>query len=281
MKLDEARAKSKAIWDDMAEGWERQSDYIWEASRPVGEWMVDRLDPKPGQTILELAAGPGITGFGAARLVGESGKLISTDFSPQMVEVARRTAGKLGVTNAEFRVMDAEKMDLPDDSIDGVLCRWGYMLMMDPASALAETRRVLGPGGGVALSVWGTPQDNPWASMPGMIMVTLGLMEMPDPKAPGSIFSMSERDVIESLLKDAGFESIDVAPMPVTWRFGDFPELWSFLIELAGPIALTIRTLKEESIAIVKKTLQEQAKQFFRDGEGYVFPGVALNVIAR
>lgn len=279
MALDEMRVKSKAIWDEMAAGWERQSDYIWDASRPVGEWMVEKLALQPGQTIVELAAGPGMTGFVAARLLGGSGRLISTDFSPPMLEVARRQAEKLGIRNAEFKVMDAERIDLDDDSVDGVLCRWGYMLMMDPARALKETRRVLRPGGRLCFSVWGPPQENPWASLPGMVMVSLGKMEMPDPKAPGGIFSMADPQGIERLLREAGFEKFEIEPMAVEWKFSGFSEIWSFLTELAGAIAVVIRDLDEESVAEVQKALEEQARSFRNDG--YVFPGMTLNVLAQ
>ena len=62
-------------------------------------------------------------------------------------------------------------MDLADDSVDGVICRWGYMLMADPAAALAETNRVLKPGGRLAFAVWGTPDKNMWAAIAGMVLV--------------------------------------------------------------------------------------------------------------
>jgi SAM-dependent methyltransferase len=74
----------------MAQGWDRERKWVWESSRRVGEWMVAALDPKTGQTILELAAGTGETGFAAVDRIGPKGHLISTDFSPNMVEAARR-----------------------------------------------------------------------------------------------------------------------------------------------------------------------------------------------
>src|SRR5215204_274521 len=139
-----------ALW--LAVGY-AQREELWKASRPVSEWMVRRLDPQPGDTVLELAAGLADTGLMAARLVGESGCVIITDFAPEMVAAARQRAQELGVKNAEFRLLDAERMDLETDSVDGVLCRWAYMLMTDPATAFAETRRVLKPGGRLAFSV--------------------------------------------------------------------------------------------------------------------------------
>src|SRR5688572_19934316 len=98
----------------MAGGWGRMRQMVWEVTGSVGEDMVTGLDPKPGDTVLELAAGTGDTGFLAAAAISDEGKLISTDFSPAMVEEARTNAERLGVENVEFRVLDAEKMDLDD-----------------------------------------------------------------------------------------------------------------------------------------------------------------------
>src|SRR5687767_2083080 len=184
-QLEAERQQCKALWDALAPGWHAWREELWNTSRQVSEWMIRRLDPQPGDTVLELAAGLADTGLMAARLVGETGRVIITDFAPEMVAVARRRAQEMGVRNAEFRVLDAERMDLETDSVDGVLCRWGYMLMVDPAAALAETRRVLRPGRRLAFSVWGAPADNPWASLVGPILVAKGLMAPPDPTAPG------------------------------------------------------------------------------------------------
>ena len=85
------------------------------ATRPVSEWLVARLDPRPGQTILELAAGTGETGFLAAPLLGPDGRLISSDREPGMVEAAEAARrGERGIANVEFRVLDAERLELPD-----------------------------------------------------------------------------------------------------------------------------------------------------------------------
>jgi SAM-dependent methyltransferase len=134
-----ARQQSRAAWGAVARGWYAQREELWKASRPVSEWMIRRLDPKPGDTVLELAAGLADTGLMAAGLVGESGRAIVTDFTPEMVAAARRRAQERGVQNAEFRVLDAEQMYLGTDSVDGVLCRWAYMLMIDPLAAFADS----------------------------------------------------------------------------------------------------------------------------------------------
>src|SRR4029077_3266224 len=108
----------------------------------------------PGQRVLELAAGPGDTGFLAAELVRPGGMLISSDASQAMIGVARGRARDLGVSNVEFKRMELEWIDLDTASVDAALCRFGLMLAADPGAALQEIRRVLRPGGAVALAVW-------------------------------------------------------------------------------------------------------------------------------
>ena len=122
--------------------------------------------PSAGQRVLELAAGLGETGLLAAELVAPVGGVIISDQAEAMLEGAAPARAELGLTNVEFQVLNAEWIDLPVASVDAVLCRWGYMLMADPLRGALETRRVLRPGGRVALAVWDRDERNPWAQAP-------------------------------------------------------------------------------------------------------------------
>src|SRR5437763_17133336 len=97
MATEDYRSASYEIWQAMAAGWDRERSWIWEVSRAVSEEMLKAIAPEPGQTILELAAGTGETGFAAARAIGPGGRLISTDFAPEMVAAARREAERPGL----------------------------------------------------------------------------------------------------------------------------------------------------------------------------------------
>jgi ubiquinone/menaquinone biosynthesis C-methylase UbiE len=272
------RETSLRIWEEMAAGWEGHRRRVWDASRAVGEWLVDALDPQPGETVLELAAGVGDTGFAAARRLGSAGTLITTDFSEQMVEAARRRAEELGVANAEFRTLDAERMELDDGSVDGVLCRWGYMLMADPAAALAETRRVLGHDGRLALSVWGDPEQNPWASIPARALLELTGAEPPDPLAPG-IFAMASEDRTRKLLIEAGLEPQRVETVEMAWRFDSLADYWHHLTDVKGAIAMVVRSLPEADQAALSTEIKRRLGRY-ADGEGYRLPAMCLNVLA-
>lgn len=276
--LEESRAKSLHLWDEMAPGWEKRIDYMSSVTHRVSEWLVDRLDPQPGDVVLDIAAGPGETGFLAARRIEPEGRLISTDFAPDMVEVAKRRAADLGIKNADFRVMDAERMDLESDSVDGALCRWGFMLMLDPRAAFAETRRVLRDGGKFAFSVWGPPDVNPWVTVIGMVMTQQGYPPQSDPFGPGGMFSLAKTDTLREALTQAGFPQIDIEEMEVHWRFGSFDEVWGFFTELAGAVATLIKQLDAEKVEKLRAAAEEACKYYEID-DGFVFPGMTINVL--
>lgn len=277
--VDEAREQSRANWDEMAQGWDHHRDFMWENTKHVAQWLVEHARPKPGDTILDLAGGPGDNGFLAAQRVGPDGKVIVTDFAPEMVAVAKRNAAAEGLANVETRVLDAEKMDLGDDSVDGIICRWGFMLMLDPQTALEECRRVLKDGGRLALSVWGGPEKNPWVTLTGMTMMQLGHQPPGDPFGPGGIFSMAEPDKVRSMLTSAGFSDINVEEMPVNWSFGSFDQAWDYVTQVAGALAALVKTLPKDEIARLRSALEANVEPY-RNGSGITLPGVTVNASA-
>src|SRR3954468_13941419 len=185
MDAEAYRAESRERWEAAAAGWAREREAFQRDAMPVSQWMLDAAHLQPGHTVLELAAGPGDTGLMAAELVAPDGKAIITDNSEGMLEAARARAKEVGATNVEIRAMEAEWIDLPTASVDAALCRWGYMLLADPEAALRETRRVLRPGGRVALAAWAGPEENPWLTRIGAVLVERGLMQREPPDAPG------------------------------------------------------------------------------------------------
>ena len=258
MAREDYRSASYEIWQAMAAGWDRERSWMWEASRAVSGEMLKALRPESGHTILELAAGTGETGFAAGRAIGPDGRVISTDFAPEMVAAARRASARLGLANVEHREMDAERMDLDDESVDGVLCRWGYMLMADPATALAETRRVLREGGRLSLSVWGAAERNPWPSLPAKALMEHTGAPPANPTDPG-IFAMADPERVRSLAQDAGFAEPRLDEVEVCWRFEDFDAYWRYVTELAGGIAMVLQAMPEADREAIRKLAANDA----------------------
>ena len=278
MDADEYRRTSFETWGTMASGWDRWQDELEATATPVREWMLRALAPRTGDTVLELAAGPGGTGYGAAAMIGERGHLISTDFSPDMVEVARRRSAKLGLTNVEHRVMDAEHLELEHDSVDGVLCRFGFMLMANPAAALSETRRVLRPAGRLALAVWCSAERNPWISIAGRMLVERGHMPAPEPGAPG-LFTMANEERTRELLEKPGFSDVRMEEVPVRFVYGGIDEYVRRARDTGGVFSKVFREVPEGEREAMVAELEAQFAPFAIEG-GYEFPGVALAVTA-
>lgn len=274
MDRDEYKRTALENWQTIAAGWERRREQIEKTTRPVTEWMVRALDPQPGDTVLELAAGPGDVGFAAAPLLGEEGRLISSDFSSEMVEVARRRASELGLQNVEHRQIDAEDIALEDDSVDGALCRFGLMLMPDPEAAVAEIRRVLRRGGRLALAVWSTAQRNPWIAIAGRILDELGHAPPTDPDAPGP-WVLADHERLRDLLAGGGFGAVHIEEVPILLRYDDVDEYIAVSTETSGMLARTWREVSEDEREMIVTRLSEGFAPFEVDG-GYELPGVAV-----
>jgi ubiquinone/menaquinone biosynthesis C-methylase UbiE len=269
---------SRAVWEAMAPGWDRRYAYFEETARPVAERMLERLAPATGEAILELAAGTGGVGFAAAALVGSGGRVVVSDFSGAMVESAARHAKELGLQNVQCRVLDAEQLDLPDESFDGVLCRWGYMLMGDPAAALAETHRVLRRGGRLSCAVFAGPEQNPWVALPSRVLRKQGHMPPPEAGAPG-ILALADHDRLRRLCNTAGFDDPLIDEVAFTWRFDDVDDYWEFLVRAAGAIALVLGRLRPDELDVVRTQIAEEVFSFSGDA-GIELPAVSLVVSA-
>jgi SAM-dependent methyltransferase len=266
---DDFRADSRRRWGDQARGWEARRDVLRTATMPVSAWMIDAIDPQPGDTVLELAAGTGDTGLLAAELIEPGGTLICSDFSPEMLATAQRRAEELGVRNVRFKQIDAEtSIDVEAASLDGVLCRWGYMPMADPGTALRETRRVLKPGARVALSAWAGPEDNPWSVLPNREMTERGAGEQADPDSPNQ-FSWAQEGLVGEQLEAAGFGEHHVEALEFTIDYASAEDWWASQADLSARFSAALRRAGEEDVAAVRAAVERHAERFTTD-EGTV-----------
>jgi len=168
-------------------------------------------------------------------------------------------------------------MDLADDGIDGVVCRWGYMVMAEPAAALRETRRVLRDGGTLTFAVWQTPDRNPWAAVPGMTLVQRGHMPAPEPGAPG-IFALGLRERLVEVVVGAGFAEPRLEELAFEWRYSP-DDLWDTLTRIAGPLATVIEGLPEDEQRATRAAI-EQGLADYRQGDELVVPAACWGVVA-
>jgi SAM-dependent methyltransferase len=191
----------------------------------------------------------------AARAVGPSGEVIYSDFAQPMVDVARERLNVEQHSGVKCRVIDAEAIDLPSDSIDAVACRMGYMLMAEPSTALRETARVLVPGGRVALAVWADASSNPWAAVPMQSVATQLSLPRPPRDAPG-LWSLADETRLRSVLEGAGLQPVTVEELEDTVEF-DSSEHW---IEMTRRLAGPLRTLWDNLDDASRRAIEERIR---------------------
>jgi SAM-dependent methyltransferase len=280
MDLATYREQSLETWEGMASTWQERRDWLIQLTGHINDRIVERVDPQPGQTYLDLAAGLGDLSFAVAERVGDDGRVLCTDFAAEMVEQARRNGEEKGLSNVDYRQVDAERMDLDDDSVDGVTCRFGYMLMADPGAALKETKRVLRDGGPLGFAVWATPDRNPWAAVPAITLVQRGHFPPPEPGAPG-IFAMGDVDGTRAQATDAGFADVDLEEAAFDFHYSDADDVWDSLIKLAGPLARAVSALPEDEREATRAAIMDNMAGFRHDDGSYSAPAMAWVGLAR
>ncbi len=272
---EEHRRSSAEHWEEAAPGWVRRQQAIRELGAPVSYWMVQAIDPQPAQRVLELAAGVGETGLLAAELVAPAGGVILSDQAEGMLDGARARAAELGLTNVEFQTWNAEWIDLPVASVDAVLCRWGYMLMADPLAALLETRRVLRPGGRIALAVWDAASANPWATLPSSVLIERGLLAPPDGERPGP-FALGDAERVRTLLERAGFTEVLLDAVDVRHRHASFEAFWETMLDISRELHDIVLERPSHEIEQLRAAVAERLQPHTASDGSLTIPGRSL-----
>ena len=198
-----------------------------ELQGPATEMMLDLAEVRTGSRVLDVAAGTGDQTLLAAQRVGPNGYVLATDISASMLKLAAEAAREAGLTNVETRVMDAENIDLDDDSFDAVICQLGLMVFSNPAKVLRAMRRVVRQGGKVAALVFSTAEKNPYQG------ITLGVARQFGSKTPLPLFSLGETDVLENTFRESGLLNVTVRALNFRRHYSSTAEMIRRLKETA------------------------------------------------
>lgn len=280
-QIEQLRAQQRAGWECSAAFWESGNDAFYAAAAPVSDWLVDHLDPRPGQRLLELAAGRGDLSLRLAAAVAPGGTVVCSDGADAMVEVARRWAQASGAGDGivEHRQLELEWIDAAAASFDAVACRFGYMLCVDPETALRETRRVLRPRGRVAFAVWGPAAENEWLAATARAAIDAGHMPRPEPGAPGP-FVLGSEERLRELLAAAGFVSAEVEAIAIAVPSPSLDAAWERSLEASEILRGTVNALSPAEHYRLRDAVDERWSPFLAADGTLVVPGLALCVVA-
>jgi SAM-dependent methyltransferase len=270
---DPLRAQLHQMWSGVAGAWAAHLAYIDSRGAHVTDRMLDLTRPRPGERVLELACGTGGPGLDAAPLVAPGGEVVISDFSAEMTAIAADQASARGLPNVSARVLDLEQIDEPDASYDVILCREGLMLVPDPARAAREIRRIVRPGGRVAITVWGPRGRNPWLSVV-FDTVSEQLVPTPPPRIPHP-FSLSGADQLGAVLAGAGLSDVQVGELSTPYHAASVDEWWERTAALAGPLAQKLALLPDGAAQALKQRAAERIGAY-RTPTGLEIPGACL-----
>jgi SAM-dependent methyltransferase len=197
---------------------------------PFGQRLVELAHIPVGAHVLDVATGRGAVLFPAAECVGSQGQVIGIDLSPIMVLQTRLEARRRGLKNVGLYPMDAENLDFPPASFDYVMCGFGLFFFPQPEQALSEFRRVLKPGGRLALTIWGA-EDGRWGWY-DELTAAYGA----EVKLKNQMFNTP--DDLKLILRRAGFSDIQIVTEAADIPFTDEAEWWAGQWAISGRAGL-------------------------------------------
>jgi ubiquinone/menaquinone biosynthesis C-methylase UbiE len=196
-----ASEKIVAQFGAAADYWDKYRKFIQVMYKPVTDALVEDAGVRKGHTVLDVATGPGEPALSITDVVGPTGAIVGVDAAPAMIEVARREAARMRLTNATFQVASADILPFEAQTFDSVICRFGAMFFPSPVDSLRELLRVLKPAARMALAVWSILERNPFQHVVSDVVGKH--IPLRDDDALRA-FRFSEREKILSILNEAG-----------------------------------------------------------------------------
>jgi ubiquinone/menaquinone biosynthesis C-methylase UbiE len=266
-------------WDHAAPRWRKYDESMRRTGEPATRRLLELAGIQSGHRVLDIASGTGEPGLPAAAIAGPSGFVLLTDQSPEMLAVARDKARDQGLHNVDFRVCDAEQLQLEPESFDAALCRGALQLMPEPVRCLRIAYEALKPGARIAVLVTGRPQANPYFTLPYIVLRKYTTLPHYDSTAPGPLY-LTDPNNLRTTLAEAGFHQGHVEAFEhTTGEFDSGREYWEYSREFSGVASVLAQIPVDqhdriaEEIATAAGGGDPDAKAEFR-GEALLASGV-------
>ena len=264
-----ANIEQAEYWAGRAESWSSQEAHHDRVIGSAGALAMDRLDPRPGQTLVDLGCGTGQTTVELARRVSSGGRVVGVDIAAAMFERARRHLADAGVSNVEFVHADVQSTDLGRGRFDGAYSRFGVMFFSDPVAAFANVHASLKPGAALSFVCWQALMANEWMLVPAQAAVAvLGVApEMPEADAPGP-FSLADPERVQRILDAAGFSDVDIAARDDHLMIPEsgIPDMADSALNV-GAVQRMLEQADRETVELVRRAIEDTLASRLTNGE--------------
>lgn len=263
---------------EVGDRWLAHIDSFEAMIAPIGAALIARCGFQPGERVVDIGCGGGLTTLDIARAVGPGGHATGVDIAPRLTALARQRQASAGIANADFRCGDAQELALERASFDRLTSRFGVMFFADSTAAFTNMRGWLKPGGRVDFACWGPPPENPWIGIVGGVIGQFVEMPQPDPAAPGP-FRFADPEATGAMLRDAGYRDVEFtlhkADQPLGGA-GGVPDAVNFVLEA---MAMREPLAAAGAVDAASAALAEAFGPYERDG-AVMLPGASWFVSA-
>ncbi len=261
---EEISNQQRKSWDAFSPGWKKWDSVNMPFLEPIGAEIIRLIEPKESDIILDLASGTGEPALTIAEIT-KQGKVIAMDISEGMLSIAKEQAALKGIHNLETKVGDASELPFEKKFFDAVSCRMGFMFFPDIQKALEEIHRVLKPGGRLAISVWGPPQDNFWVTVT-METIQQFMQVPPPPKEEPGMFRCAEPEFMTKHFLEAGFQNLSESTINTALAL-DAQRYWQMITEVGAPIVAALNKADESLQKEIKAEVLNKIHKKFPEGD--------------
>lgn len=274
------KEQQRQQWDSVATGWKKWWLTIENGAQYVSRRMIELAEVEAGHRVLDIATGIGEPALLAASRVGPAGRVVATDLSPHMLDIARERAMALGLTNVEFMEADAERLDFPDGSFDAILWRWGLTDLPQPLNTLVAIRRMLAANGSFVTAVWDAgPKARPLASVAAT--VAREMFDLPSPEAEGPSSSEPVEHALAKELMHAGFSDVRTEALTLTLEFASTEDCTQYLTDVSPVFADLLSGKSAVQQAEYRHRLAGKLQQYVTAEGGVRIPNVTICAVGR
>jgi SAM-dependent methyltransferase len=254
-------------WTESATYWEKYSPIIRTMFAPVTRALFDDAGIREGQTVLDVAGGPGEPSLTIAEAVGPGGSVVCTDAVAEMVQAAERDGHRRGITNISFRQCHADLLPFDSDSFDVVVSRLGVMFFPDPLSGLREMLRVTKLRGSLAIAAWHRSDLNPFCNSVSEILSHYVETPPAEPDAPGA-FRFAEPGKLANILRNAG--AVDVRERILKFQIAapiSVDEFWDLRSATSSTLRKKLASFPDAQVRQVAEDVKRDVREFFPNGQ--------------
>jgi SAM-dependent methyltransferase len=228
--------------------------------------LLDAAGVTRGTRLLDVATGPGHV---AAAAVDLGAAVAAVDFSPAMVELARRRG-------IDAREGDAQALPFSDQVFDAVVTSFGMLHFAHPEQALAEAQRVLVPGGRMAFTVWASADRAVGLGIAQRAVELHGDADLTALPPGPSFFRFSDREECLRTMRGAGFDACSVIEVPMSWHLGSIEELLRALEEATVRTRALLRAQSTGALAKIRDAIREGLAPYEKTSGGFEIPMPAV-----